>query len=30
MRLTRHTDNALRARIYLGNQPEGPPARIAD
>lgn len=30
MRLTRHTDNALRALIYLGIQPEGPPARIAD
>lgn len=30
MRLTRHTDNALRALIYLGIQPEGPPARISD
>lgn len=30
MRLTRHTDNALRALIYLGIQAEGPPARITD
>lgn len=30
MRLTRHTDYALRALIYLGIQSEGPPARISD
>lgn len=30
MRLTRHTDNALRALIYLGIHTEGGPVRIAD
>lgn len=30
MRLTRHTDNALRALIYLGINAEREPARIAD
>lgn len=30
MRLTRHTDNALRALIYLGIRTDEPPARIAD
>ncbi len=30
MRLTRHTDNALRALIYLGIHREETPARIAD
>ena len=30
MRLTRHTDNALRALIYLGIHAEEQPARITD
>lgn len=30
MRLTRHTDNALRALIYLGIHRDEAPARIAD
>lgn len=30
MRLTRHTDNALRALIYLGIHAEEGPARITD
>ena len=30
MRLTRHTDNALRALIFLGINAEDEPARIAD
>jgi Rrf2 family nitric oxide-sensitive transcriptional repressor len=30
MRLTRHTDNALRALIYLGIHTDDAPARIAD
>lgn len=30
MRLTRHTDNALRALIFLGIQTDSGPARIAD
>lgn len=30
MRLTRHTDNALRALIYLGIHTEEGPARITD
>jgi Rrf2 family nitric oxide-sensitive transcriptional repressor len=30
MRLTRHTDNALRALIYLGIHSDEAPARIAD
>lgn len=30
MRLTRHTDNALRALIYLGIHTEEQPARITD
>ena len=30
MRLTRHTDNALRALIYLGIHADEAPARIAD
>lgn len=30
MRLTRHTDNALRALIYLGIHSDDAPARIAD
>ena len=30
MRLTRHTDNALRALIYLGINREEAPARITD
>lgn len=30
MRLTRHTDNALRALIYLGIHTEEAPARITD
>lgn len=30
MRLTRHTDNALRALIYLGLHTDDAPARIAD
>lgn len=30
MRLTRHTDNALRALIYLGIHTEAAPARITD
>lgn len=30
MRLTRHTDNALRALIYLGIHSDAAPARITD
>lgn len=30
MRLTQHTDNALRALIYLALQPQNEPAKIAD
>lgn len=30
MRLTRHTDNALRALIYLAIHTDGTPARITD
>jgi Rrf2 family nitric oxide-sensitive transcriptional repressor len=30
VRLTRHTDNALRALTYVAIHDEGPPARIAD
>ena len=30
MRLTKHSDGALRALIYLGLQADAPPARITD